>query len=145
MRRSFTFSDSWLVAAPVDDVAATLVDLEHYPQWWPQVRAVAKLGPDTAWVRCRSALPYTLDLVLDAVSRTPPVVEVAIGGDLDGFARFTLTAEARGTRLDFAQEVTVGGLLALASYGGRWLLVWNHRRMMAGCRDGLATRVAELT
>jgi carbon monoxide dehydrogenase subunit G len=139
--RSFTFSDSWVVDAPVDDVAATLVDLEHYPQWWPQVRAVAKLGPDTAWVRCRSALPYTLDLVLDAVSRTPPVVEVAIGGDLDGYARFTLSAVDAGTRLDFAQEVSVGGLLALASYVGRSLLEWNHGRMMAGCREGLASAV----
>ena len=144
MRRSFAFSDAWVVDAPVDDVAATLVDLEHYPRWWPQVRAVAKLGPDTAWVRCRSALPYTLDLVLDAVCRTPPVIEVSIGGDLDGFARFTLSADGAdgaGTRLDFVQEVTVGGLLALASYGGRRVLVWNHRRMMAGCRDGLASAV----
>src|SRR5690349_5138242 len=99
VRRSFAFSDSWVVDAPVDDVAATLVDLEHYPRWWPQVRAVAKLGPDTAWVRCRSTLPYTLDLVLDAVSRTPPVVEVAIGGDLDGYARFTLAAHGSRTRL----------------------------------------------
>ncbi|MCR1784549.1 SRPBCC family protein [Nocardioides carbamazepini] len=138
MRRSFAFSDAWVVAAPVAEVAATLVDLEHYPRWWPQVRAVAKLGPDTARVRCRSTLPYTLDLVLDAVSRTPPVVEVAISGDLDGFARFTLTTVGSGTRLDFAQEVTVRGALALASYAARPLLVWNHRRMMAGCRAGLS-------
>ncbi|MBM7519149.1 SRPBCC family protein [Nocardioides nitrophenolicus] len=144
MRRSFVFADTWVVDAPVDEVAAALVDLEHYPRWWPQVRAVAKLGPDTAWVRCRSTLPYTLDLVLDAVSRTPPVVEVAIGGDLDGYARFTLSGEPGRTRLDFAQEVSVGGLLALASYGGRWLLEWNHRRMMAGCRAGLAARLGEL-
>ncbi|MDQ6522057.1 SRPBCC family protein [Nocardioides sp. LHD-245] len=138
MRRSFVFSDAWVVDAPPAAVAATLVDLEDYPRWWPQVRAVAKLGPDTAWVCCRSTLPYTLDLVLDAVSRTPPVVAVAISGDLDGFARFTLTAAGTATRLDFAQEVSVGGALALASYAVRPVLVWNHRRMMAGCRTGLA-------
>ena len=92
------------------------------PRWWPQVRAVAKLGPDTAWVRCRSALPYTLDLVLDAVSRTPPVVEVALSGDLSGYARFTLTAVEGGTRLEFAQQVRVGGRLALALYVGRPVL-----------------------
>ena len=142
MRRSFAFSDTWTVAAPVDVVAATLVDLEHYPRWWPQVRAVASLGPDAAWVRCRSTLPYTLDLELEAVSRRPPVVEVAIGGDLDGYARFTLTPEGPGTRLDFAQEVAVGGLLAAASYVGRPVLEWNHHRMMAGCRTGLARRLA---
>jgi len=142
VRRSFTFADSWLVAAPVSDVAAVLVDLEHYPCWWPQVRAVAKLGPDRAWVRCRSTLPYTLDLVLDAVSRTPPVVEVAIDGDLAGFARFTLTPHRTGTRLDFAQEVTVRGALALASFVIRPVLVWNHRRMMAGGRAGLVCAVS---
>ncbi len=142
MVHAYAFTDAWHVAAPVDEVAAVLTDLEHYPQWWPQVRAVAKLGPDTAWVRCRSTLPYTIDLVLDAVSRTPPVVEVALSGDLDGFARFGLTSTATGTRLDFRQEVTVGGLLALASYVGRPVLAWNHDRMMAGCREGLARRLS---
>lgn len=142
MEATFEFTDAWEVAAPVATVASALTDLEHYPRWWPQVRAVATLGPDTAWVRCRSALPYTLDLVLDAVSRTPPVVEVALGGDLEGFARFTLTSTEGGTRLDFDQSVRVRGVLALASYVARPLLAWNHRRMMAGCRAGLASAVA---
>lgn len=148
VQETYRFTDTWSVAAPVAEVAAVLVDLEHYPQWWPQVRAVAKIGPDTAWVRCRSALPYTLDLVLDAVRREPPVIEVALSGDLDGFARFTLTPIDRAgtagsgsmehTRLDFEQEVTVRGWLALASYLGRPLLTWNHTRMMDGCRSGLS-------
>lgn len=142
MPRSYVFADSWEIDAPMASVAATLVDLEHYPQWWPQVRAVAKLGPETAWVRCRSALPYTLDLVLDAVTRTPPVVEVALSGDLDGYARFTLSDVSGGTRLDFAQEVTVTGALGVASRFARPLLEWNHHRMMAGCREGLVRSVA---
>ncbi|HWJ09606.1 MAG TPA: SRPBCC family protein [Nocardioides sp.] len=142
MVRAYEFADAWEVDAPVDDVAGVLTDLESYPRWWRQVRAVAKLGPDTAWVRCRSALPYTLDLVLDAVSRTPPVVEVAISGDLDGFARFRLTPTAAGTRLEFQQQVSVGGALAVASYVGRPVLAWNHARMMVGCRDGLARRLS---
>jgi carbon monoxide dehydrogenase subunit G len=141
MARTFAFTQSWSVAASPGDVAAVLVDLEWYPRWWPQVRAVAKLGPDTAWVCCRSVLPYTLDLVLDAVSRTPPVVEVAISGDLDGFARFTLVPEDGGTRLDFREEVEVAGPLALASYVGRPVLAWNHARMMAGCRAGLSAEL----
>lgn len=142
MPRAFEFTDRWEVAARPAEVAAVLVDLEHYPRWWPQVRAVARLGPDTAWVCCRSALPYTLDLVLDAVSRTPPVVEVAISGDLDGYARFTLTEVAGGTRLEFAQRVSVRGWLAVASYVGRRVLTWNHARMMAGCRAGLGAATA---
>ncbi|WP_435770750.1 SRPBCC family protein [Nocardioides sp. SYSU DS0651] len=137
----YRFSSAWEVAAPVAEVAATVVDLERYPEWWPQVRAVARLDTDRAWVRCRAVLPYTLDLVLEATSRTPPSLEVGIGGDLTGFARFDLSETAGGgTRLDFRQEVTAHGTLALASYVARPLLAWNHARMMAGCRAGLAQR-----
>ena len=67
---------------------------------------------------------------------------VALSGDLDGYARFGLTPKATGTRLEFRQEVVVHGLLALASYAGRPVLAWNHARMMAGCRDGLARRLS---
>ena len=69
--RSFHFESTWEVAAPLADVHSVLVDLEHYPDWWPQVLAVAKLDDDTARVLCRSVLPYTLDLVLGAVHREP--------------------------------------------------------------------------
>lgn len=141
MRASYSFSASWVTPAPVADVAETVRDLEHYPEWWPQVRAVVKLGPDAARVLCRSALPYTLDLVLDAVSREAPVLEVAVSGDLDGWVRWTLAPVVGGTRTDFAQEVVVSGALALASYAGRPLLSWNHHRMMRGCEEGLLRRV----
>lgn len=142
MRASYSFAASWVTAAPVADVAETVRDLEHYPDWWPQVLAVVKLGPDTARVLCRSALPYTLDLVLEAVSREAPVLEVAVGGDLDGWVRWTLTPVDGGTRTDFAQEVAVTGALALSSYVARPLLRWNHQRMMRGCEQGLDHHLA---
>jgi hypothetical protein len=138
---SYSFGGSWHVAAPVVEVRATVVDLEHYPEWWPQVRAVASLGPDDAWVICRSALPYDLDLVLHAVSREGPVLEVAVSGDLDGYVRWRLTEEARGTRMHLEQEVTVSGLLGVASYALRPVLRWNHHRMMNGCVTGLRNRL----
>ena len=88
-------------------------------------------------------LPYDLDLVLEAVSREPPTLEVALGGDLDGWVRWHLEPYAGGTRMRFEQQVSVGGPLALASRVARPLLVWNHQRMMRGCREGLLRRVAE--
>jgi hypothetical protein len=118
-------------------VHEALVDLERYPEWWPQVLAVASLGPDDARVLCRSTLPYTLDLRLHAVRRDPLWLEVAISGDLEGLAVWTLTDLGGRTRLDFAQAVTVGGWLALVSPALRRLLRWNHARMMAGCVEGL--------
>ncbi|GAB2968054.1 SRPBCC family protein [Nocardioides montaniterrae] len=142
MRAAYDFTTQWLVPAPIADVARVLDDLEHYPEWWPQVRAVASLGPTTARVLCRSALPYTLDLVLEAVSRTPPTLEVAVGGDLEGTVRWHLSAVAGGTRMLFEQHVEVGGALALASYAARPVLTWNHHRMMAGAERGLRERLS---
>jgi len=134
---TFAFRDTWELAAPPAAVHAVLVDLEHYPDWWPQVVAVASLGPDDARVLCRSVLPYTLDLVLHAVDRSPGRLEVSVTGDLEGSVTFGLSAVAGGTRLDFAQRVRVGGWLGAAAYVGRPVLRWNHDRMMRGCRDGL--------
>lgn len=141
MRRGYAFSGTWTVDAPLPDVQGVLVDLEHYPEWWPQVRAVASLGADDARVLCRSTLPYTLDLRVRAVRREPSRLEVAITGDLDGRASWRLTDLGRRTRLDFVQEVTVGGWLALVSPVVRPVLRWNHARMMAGCMEGLRGRL----
>ena len=141
MRRGYAFSGTWTVDAPVPRVQAVLIDLEHYPEWWPQVRAVASLGTNDARVLCRSALPYMLDLRVRAVRREPSCLEVRITGDLDGMAAWRMTDLGRRTRLDFVQEVTVGGWLALVSPVVRPLLRWNHARMMAGCVEGLQDRL----
>ncbi|NYJ02510.1 hypothetical protein HNR19_003208 [Nocardioides thalensis] len=141
MRTSYSFSASWVTPASMAEVASVVSDLERYPEWWPQVRAVAKIDDDTARVLCRAALPYTLDLVLHAVSREAPVLEVALSGDLDGWVRWTLSEADGGTRTEFEQEVAARGALAAASYVARPLLRWNHDRMMAGCRAGLERRL----
>jgi Polyketide cyclase / dehydrase and lipid transport len=140
---TFAFSSVWEVPAPPSAVHAALVDLERYPDWWPQVVAVASLGPDHARVLCRSVLPYTLDLVLHAVDRSPERLEVQLSGDLAGSVVFDLSATRGGTRLQFGQEVRVRrGWLGAASYLGRPVLRWNHERMMRGCRDGLQAQLS---
>lgn len=141
MRTSYSFRGTWTVAASPEAVHDVLVDLERYPDWWPQVRAVAKLGPDDARVLCRSALPYTLDLVLHAEHREPPLLETTISGDLDGVVRWRLLPADGGTRMEFEQDVRVGRLLGVASHVARPLLTWNHHRMMDGCIAGLRARL----
>jgi len=139
--RTYRFRDEWSVPGSQDAVQAVLVDLEHYVTWWPEVRAVAKLGADDAVVICRSRLPYSLELRLTAVHREPHLLEVRIDGDLSGHARWQLGPDPLGTRLVFDQQVQVRNrALALASYVARPLLIWNHHRMMRSCIDGL-TRV----
>ena len=142
MSPAFSFRGSWTVPAPVPRVQEVLVDLEHYPEWWPQVRAVAKLGPDDARVLCRSVLPYTLDLLLHAERREPSVLETSLAGDLEGVVRWRLAVDAGGTRMDLEQDVRVTSrVLGLAAYPARPLLTWNHERMMAGCIAGLRARL----
>lgn len=142
MTRNFSFRDEWTVSGAMADVQAVLVDLEHYPSWWPQVRAVAKLGPDDALVVCRSVLPYSLQVRLHAVHREPDLLETVLDGDLEGVARWRLTPIDGGTHMRFEQDVRVTGrLLGFASYAARPVLTWNHDRMMAGCIAGLRARV----
>lgn len=141
-RSRYEFRGAWTLPADPDALREVVVDLEHYPEWWPQVVAVAKIGPDDARVLCRSALPYTLDLLLHAVSREGRVLEVAVGGDLEGRVRWHLTPVPGGTRMEFEQQVEVRGLLALVTPLARPLLRWNHERMMRGCVAGLRRRLA---
>jgi hypothetical protein len=147
MSPPYSFRVSWTVPFPRERVHAVLVDLERYPEWWPQVRAVVKLGEDDALVVARSVLPYSLDLVLHAERRDPTHLETTLAGDLEGVVRWHLTDLGPSeigpeTRMDFEQDVQVTGrLLRLASRAGRPLLRWNHERMMRGCLAGLHERL----
>jgi hypothetical protein len=137
---SYSFAGTWTLPVERDRVQEVLVDLERYPEWWPQVLAVASLGPDDARVLCRSALPYTLDLLLHARRRDAALLEVGIDGDLCGWARWALAPASGGTRLDFSQQVSVSGWLGRISPLLGPVLRWNHDRMMAGCLAGLRGR-----
>lgn len=139
---TFSFHERWWLPAAPAAVRDVLVDLHGYTEWWPQVVAVASLGPDDARVLCRSALPYTLDLVVHAVGRELPVLEVELAGHLRGRVRWRLDPEDGGTRLDLAQRVSVHGPVAPLAALARPLASWNHGRMMAGGLAGLRARLA---
>jgi uncharacterized protein YndB with AHSA1/START domain len=139
--RRYRFSSTFTLEAPRERVHRVLVDLEFYCDWWQQVRGVGKLDGDRALVVCRSVLPYHLELELTAVSRALDLLEVAIDGPVRGWARYQLEETSPGvTSLRFDQEVYAENrLMAFASYVAKPLLVWNHRRMMAGAERGLRT------
>jgi hypothetical protein len=141
--RTYRFSSSFTLEAPRERVHDVLVDLEFYAEWWPQVRAVAKIDDDHAIVVCRSTLPYDLELELSAVSRDLGLLEVGIDGPIRGWARYHLDEQSPGvTSLDFEQEVRAEApSFVLASYVAKPLLVWNHHRMMVGAEQGLKERL----
>lgn len=145
MAGEFVFRHAWEVAAPVDRVYDVLVDVEHYPDWWPQVLAVAHIDDVSGRVVCRSLAPFELDLVLTSQVQDPDrgVLRVAVSGDLEGWCAFGLVETDAGSRLEFEQRVRVArrGLRTVS----RWLgpvLRLNHAWMMRGCRIGLERHLA---
>src|SRR5690349_24085239 len=113
----YEFTHAMTLPASPAEVHAVLVDLEFFGTWWPQVKAVASLGPDDALVVCRSVLPYDLELHLHAVSREGYVMRVEIDGPIGGYAQWTLVENHNGTRLEFEQRVrAVDRTFVVASY-----------------------------
>lgn len=136
----YRFRSEWVAPMATAEVYELLVDIAGYPRWWPQVKAVAKIDDDTAFVVCRSVLPYVLEFEMASTrqDRANGVLEAELHGDLLGRCRWTMSASGEDTQLVFEQEVTTPGrLLTIASRFARPLLVLNHAWMMRGCRRGM--------
>ncbi|MDT0437176.1 MULTISPECIES: SRPBCC family protein [Streptomyces] len=138
------FRVEWTLAAPPAAVYRVLERAEDYPRWWPQVRRVTPIDADSGVVRIRATLPYTLTLTARATRRDPGagILEVSLTGDLEGRARWTLTAHGTGTHVRYDQEVVVRRtLLRRLAVPGRAVFRANHRLMMRAGRRGLAARL----
>ncbi|OKH92532.1 SRPBCC family protein [Streptomyces uncialis] len=138
----YRFLSRWDLPAPPDAVFAVLERAEDYPRWWPQVRSVTGSGTSGAGGtgRFRSFLPY--ELVVTATEtrrdRAAGVLEIAMSGDLDGWARWTLRPGGAGTIARYEQEVEVRKpLMRGLAVPGRPLFLLNHAWMMRGGRRGL--------
>jgi hypothetical protein len=141
----YRFASRWTLAAPVGRVFGVLEDVDTYPRWWPQVRSVRRLAGDRAAVECRSVLPYTLRFLAMALEHDRPAgrLRVALSGDLDGFAAWTLHSFGEHTELRYDQEVLVNKAL-VRGLGAvvRPVLVLNHQVMMRAGRHGLIALLA---
>ncbi|WP_093776024.1 SRPBCC family protein [Streptomyces sp. yr375] len=136
----YRFRSLWALPAPPARVYDTLEQAEDYPRWWPQVREVHRIDDTTGVVRIRSLFPYDLTITAREVRRDPAagVLEIAMTGDLDGWARWTLTAGGPGTLARYDQLVDVNKpLLRRFAVAGRPVFRLNHRLMMRSGRRGL--------
>ncbi|MGW6569333.1 SRPBCC family protein [Streptomyces sp. NPDC054975] len=140
----YRFRTVWQLAAPPDVVFAVLERTDEYPRWWPQVREVVAVDDVTGTARFRSFLPYDLVVTAEARRRDPGarVLEVALGGDLEGWARWSLTPHGSGTRALYEQEVEVTGpVMRRLAVVGRPVFRANHFLMMRAGRRGLAAHL----
>ncbi|MFD0553920.1 SRPBCC family protein [Streptomyces rectiviolaceus] len=136
----YRFRSVWNVPAPPADVYAALERAEDYPAWWPQVREVTPLDGRSGTARFRSLLPYDLLVTAEERRRDPEagILEIVMTGDLDGWARWTLTAVTGGTRAVYDQEVVVRKpLMRRLAVPGRPVFLLNHALMMRAGERGL--------
>jgi uncharacterized protein YndB with AHSA1/START domain len=141
----YRFRSVWQLDAEPDAVYRLLERPDFYPRWWPQIREVRQTGDTTGVLRFRSVLPYDLVVTARSTRQDPEhrILEVAMTGDLEGWVRWTVSANAPGTRLLFEQEVVVRKqLMRLLAVPGRPLFVANHALMMRSGRAGLRARLA---
>jgi hypothetical protein len=143
----YRFDSVWHLQAPLKRVYATLADIEGYLRWWPQVREIGHIDADSARVKIRSLLPYTLDLVLTRAIQDEAggILRVDIQGDLQGWCAWELSGESAGTRAGFSQEVVVmAPLLGRAPPALRPLLRANHALLMRAGESGLRASLDSL-
>ncbi|WP_406098609.1 SRPBCC family protein [Streptomyces sp. NBC_01013] len=140
----YRFVSMWDLPAPPHVVHAHLERVEHYPQWWPQVREVTPLDDTSSTTRIRSFLPYDLVTTMRERRRDAPrgVLEVTLTGDLEGWARWTVRAHGTGSRATYEQEVVVRRtLLRVLAVPGRAVFRANHTLMMRAGHRGLTARL----
>ena len=53
----YRFVSHWQLNAPPADVFGILEALETYPAWWPEIRLVEVIAPDSTRITARSLLP----------------------------------------------------------------------------------------
>jgi uncharacterized protein YndB with AHSA1/START domain len=137
----YRFRSLWALTAPPSAVYDALQRAEDYPRWWPQVREVTPADDTSGTLRIRSVLPYDLVITAREVRRDPAtgILEIEMSGDLDGWARWTLTVDGTGTLARYDQEVDVTKpLMRRLAVPGRPLFRANHALMMRAGRRGLA-------
>lgn len=140
----YRFVSVWDLPAPPRAVYAHLERVEHYPQWWPQVREVTPADGSAGTARIRSFLPYDLVMTMRESRRDVPggVLEVTLTGDLEGWARWTVLPYGSGCRAAYEQEVVVRrALMRVLAVPGRAVFRANHALMMRAGRRGLVARL----
>ncbi|MQS15199.1 polyketide cyclase [Streptomyces kaniharaensis] len=137
----YRFRGVWRLAAPAPEVFAALEDVQSYPLWWPEIREVRQTGEESGEVVVRALLPYRLVIGLESRRRDPAagVLEAAMWGDLDGWSRFTVTPDGRGSRVLFEEDTRPGkALLRRLALPLHPVFRANHAVMMRRGRRGLA-------
>jgi polyketide cyclase/dehydrase/lipid transport protein len=126
---------------------AALRDIESWPQWWPVVRRVTPVTPESGpavWeFRFRTRLPYDIVFAAEVLDDDPLAgMRVRVTGRLAGEGGWRAEPVPRGTLVCFDWWVRpqLAWMRAVAPLA-RPVFSWNHRSLMADGAFGLARRL----
>ncbi|MFE6285367.1 SRPBCC family protein [Streptomyces sp. NPDC057877] len=140
----YRFRSVWSLPAPPTAVYDALMRAEDYPRWWRQVRRVDRIDDAGGVIRIRSLLPYDMTFTAREVRRDAGagVLEAALSGDIDGWARWTVRPDGTGCVARYEQVVDVHKpLLRRLAVPGRPVFRANHWLMMRDGRRGLTAHL----
>ena len=149
---AYRFSTLWRLRAPLDDVYGVIVDIDRWPEWWPNVRRIERLEegePDGIGAVVRATfvgrLPYPLRFDLRVTRRDRPTAMVgAASGELEGTGEWTLWEEAGGTAVRYVWAIRTTrrwmNLLAPLPFVEE-LFRLNHHAVMRGGLRGIRRRL----
>ncbi len=126
---------------------AALRDIESWPQWWPVVRRVTPVTPESGpavWeFRFRTRLPYDIVFAAEVLDDDPLAgMRVRVTGRLAGEGGWRAEPVPGGTLVCFDWWVRpqLAWMRAVAPLA-RPVFSWNHRSLMADGAFGLARRL----
>lgn len=126
--------DSILLPLPPETIWPLLTDMRSYPRWWPAVLLPRVTAPSDGallgselHLRPLATRQFTCKVVAVAA---PCSIDLQYTGPfITGSGQWLLTPEGQGTRLSYAVEVEVHGLLV--GLAGRCVnLRWIHGQSM---------------
>ncbi|MEO7817520.1 MAG: SRPBCC family protein [Actinomycetota bacterium] len=135
---SYRFHSVWQVQAPAERCYSALTEFGDYPKWWPEVKEVIQTGEETASVKVRAFLPYSLRFEMTKLitDEETGILRASMQGDLEGWSQWTIKPSPDGTRIEFDEDVVANKLLLrFLAPVARPIFRANHAMMMhRGCR-----------
>lgn len=144
---AYVFRDEWHVAAAPAAVWAVVRDVERWPEWWPAVQGVTRVGPGAdgeVWrFVFRTRLPYGMAFDARVVQDEPlHGVRTTVTGRVEGAGRWEVAEVEGGAAVLFDWEVRpMPTWMRLLSPVARPLFVWNHAELMQEGGEALAVRL----
>jgi carbon monoxide dehydrogenase subunit G len=143
----YHYVSTWQLQAPIEQIWATLNDLEHLSVWYRGVQQARELVPGDApgvgrrvQYVIKGRLPLRLAFEATTTRSVPPRdQELQAEGELAGTGRWSLDQQGEVTTVRYRWDVrTTRPWMNLLAPLARPIFIWNSRGVMLEAGEGLA-------